>query len=217
MLALSVFLVCPELAVGFVPCMLPELGFLIVGTKVGLHNLVYRIVENLLRLLRLEVLYGVVAVERQPHEDAVEPYLVGVDSLVPVNAFLGARLVLKLFEERLQCQFAALAREEVVHAEDELRGAHIVEIEILIFVACDVSFFVNHLGWIFFQVVDDSLVVGFGISSLEGALPVFVMEVGVEHAFHLNAHHVAPVRFLRAEVEVVWVGSAQHLAVGEPL
>lgn len=74
----------------------------------------------------------------------------------------------------------------------------------------------THLGWIFFQVVDDSLVVGFGISSLEGALSVFVVEVGVEHAFHLNAHHVAPARFLRAEVEVVWVGSALHLAVGEP-
>ena len=28
-------------------------------------------------------------------------YLVGVNSLVPVNAFLGARLVLKLFEECL--------------------------------------------------------------------------------------------------------------------
>ena len=63
MLALSIFLVCPELAVGFVPCMLPELGLLIVGTQVGLHNLVYRIVENLLRLLRLEVLNGVVALE----------------------------------------------------------------------------------------------------------------------------------------------------------
>ena len=217
MLALSVFLVCPELAVGFVPCMFPELSLLIVGTEVGLHNLVYCIVENLLCLLRLEVLYGVVAVERQTHEDAVEPYLIGVDSLVPVNAFLGARLVLELLEERLQRQFAALAREEVVHAEDELRCAHIVEVEVLIFVACDVSLLVNHLGRIFFQVVDDGLVVGFGISSLEGALSVFVVEIGVEHTFHLNTHYIAPARFLRTEVEVVWVWSALHLAVGEPL
>ena len=216
MLALSVFLVCPELAVGFVPSMLPELSLLVVGTQVGLHNLVYRIVENLLRLLRLEVVNSVVAVERQTHKDAVEPYLVGVDCLVPVNTFLGARLVLQLLEERLQCQFAALAREEVVHAEDELRGAHIVEVEILIFVACDVSLFVNHLGWIFFQVVDDCLVVGFGISSLEGALSAFVMEIGVEHTFHLNAHYVAPL-WLLAEVEQVRLRYALHLAVGEPL
>ena len=103
-----------------------------------------------------------------------------------------------------------------MHAEDELRCAHIVEVEILIFVACDVSLFVNHLGWIFFQVVDDCLVVGFGISSLEGALSAFVMEVGVEHTFHLNAHYVAPL-WLLAEVEQVRLRHALHLAVGEPL
>ena len=34
----------------------PELSLLVVGTQVGLHNLVYRIVENLLRLLRLDKL-----------------------------------------------------------------------------------------------------------------------------------------------------------------
>ena len=101
MLALAVFLVCPELLMGLIPCVLPELSLLIVGAIVGLHHLVYRIVEILLCLLGLHGLYGIVAVERQSHEDAVEPYLVGVDSLVPVNSLLGARLVLQLLEECL--------------------------------------------------------------------------------------------------------------------
>ena len=172
MLALSVLLVSPELFVSLVPGMLPQLGLLVVCAVISLDHLVYGIVQNLLRLLRLQVLYGIVAVERQAHEDTVQPNLVGIDSLVPVNAFLGARLVLKLLEQGLQCQFVSLAREEVLHAEYKLRRAHVVEVEILVFIAGDVSLLVNHLRRIFLQIFDDALVVGSALCALEGILGV---------------------------------------------
>ena len=167
MLALSVLLVSPELLVGLVPGMLPQLGLLVVCTVVGLDHLVNGIVQNLLRLLRLQVLHGIVAVEWQAHEDTVQPNLVGIDSLVPIYTFLGARLVLELLEQGLQSLFISLVRKKVLHAEDKLRRANVVEIEILIFIAGDVSLLVNHLGRIFLQIVDDALVVGSALGTLK--------------------------------------------------
>ena len=136
---------------------------------------------------------------------------------MPIYAFLGARLVLQLLEEGLQGKFCALAREEVVHAKDELRRAHIVEVEILIFITCDVALLVNHLGRIFLQIVDDSLIVGFSVATLEGALAILVGEVSVEHTFHLDAHHITPTGFVWREIEVVWMSHTLHFTVGEPL
>ena len=68
---------------------------------------------------------------------------------MPINTFLGTRLLLQLLEECLQCLVGTLRREEVVHTEDEFSRANIVEIEILVLVSSDIALFVNHLGRVF--------------------------------------------------------------------
>ena len=175
MLALSIFLVSPELLMRLIPSMFPELSLLIVCTLVSLDHLVNGIIKVFLCLLWFHGLHRIVAVERQAHKDTVEPNLVGIDSFVPINTFLGTRLLLQLLEECLQCLVGTLRREEVVHTEDEFRRAHIVEIEILVLVLSDIALFVNHLGRVFLQVVEDSLIVGFSILSLESALVVLII------------------------------------------
>ena len=62
-----------------------------------------------------------------------------------------------------------------MHTEDEFRRAHIVEIEILVLVTGDIALLVNHLGRVFLQVVEDSLIVGFSILALESALVVLII------------------------------------------
>ena len=79
---------------------------------------------------------------------------------MPIYSFLGARLVLELLEKGLQCQFIALGREEVLHTEDELGCAYIVEIEVLILVAGDITLLIYHLCRIFLQIFEDAVVVG---------------------------------------------------------
>ena len=80
-----------------------------------------------------------------------------------------------MLEECLQCLVGTLRREEVVHTEDEFSRANIVEIEILVLVPSDIALFVNHLGRVFLQVVEDSLIVGFSILALESALVVLII------------------------------------------
>ena len=79
---------------------------------------------------------------------------------MPIYAFLGARLVLELLEEGLQCQLIALGREEVLHAENKLGCAYIVEIEVFVLVAGDVTLLIYHLCRIFLQIFEDAVVVG---------------------------------------------------------
>ena len=67
--------------------------------------------------------------EGQSHEDAVEPYLVGVDGLVPEHLVdIGAWLVLQLLHHVLDGQQVLLFWPEVVHAGHKVAGADIVEV-----------------------------------------------------------------------------------------
>ena len=183
--------------------MLPQVCLLVVCALVSLHNLVYGILPVLL-LCFFHTLYRwrCKAVERQSHEDAVEPYLVGIDSLVPPHSLVGARLLLKLAEQGVDGLVKVFGREEAVHAVDELCRAYVVEVVVLQLVAGYVAVGINHRVGVFAEVFYHLL--------------VFISQVGVEHALHLYAHHVAPFRFFREiQQEALWV--ALHLRPCHPL
>ena len=201
MLRLSGFLISPESGVGFVPCVLPEAGLSVEGALVSLHNLVDNVLVGLLYLLRLQHHGSSFGVEGKSHEDAVEPHLISVDGFVPEHAFLGARLILQLLEERLE-QFEILFHGiELVHGQQHLAWAHVVEVEVFVFVTLALSVFVNHLGGIFLQPVVNGL--------------VFVGLVGVEHGAHLGSYGITPARLL-GKVEVGDIGHAGHFRVRHP-
>ena len=180
-----------------------ESGLRVEGALVGHTNLVYRVVVDFLCLLGLHQLAGGQRVERQSHEDAIEPHLVAVDGLVPVDLVLdGARLVLQLLHHKLHGQEVFLLRVVLVHPRDEVASADVVEVVVFQAEAPDVAVAGNHRVGVFAAVGEDVIAA--------------VFQIGVEHGFQLDAHHVAPLGTF-GEVEQVGLGHALHLGVGEPL
>ena len=140
--------------------------------------------------------------EGQPHEDAVEPHLVGIDGLVPVDLVgQGARLVLQLPHHSPHGEQVFLFWPLLVHAGDEVAGADIVEVIVEDVVAAYVTLLVNHRVGIFLAIAAYVLAA--------------IAQVSVEHALQLDAHDVAPFG-LRGEIEQVRLRRALHLAVGHP-
>ena len=121
---------------------------------------------------------------------------------MPPHSLVGARLLLKLAEQGIDGLVEVFGREEAVHAVDELCRAYVVEVVVLQLVAGYVAVGINHRVGVFAEVFYHLL--------------VFISQVGVEHALHLYAHHVAPFRFLReVQQEALWV--ALHLRPCHPL
>ena len=83
--------------------------------------------------------------KREPHEDSVEPHLIGIDGLVPID-LVGLRtwLVLQLLHERLHGFEILRLRLLLVHAGDEVSRADIVEVVLKDIVALDVTIGINH-------------------------------------------------------------------------
>ena len=138
----------------------------------------------------------------QTHENAVEPYLVGVDGLVPEH-FVdhGAGLLLQLLHQRLHGFQVLLLGQLLVHTGDEVAGTDVVEVVVQNVVAANLALGVDHR-------------VGVELAVVQNVLAA-VAQVGVEHTFQLDAHHVAPLRLLR-EVEHIAFGHALHLRAGHP-
>ena len=204
MLTQASLFISPEHFVGLVPCVFPKTCLGVIGAAVGLDNLVNGVVVVFLCLFLTFQLGGRKSVVGQSHEYAVEPHLIGIDSLVPPHTVLGAGLFFQLFEDSVQRgQFTGtFLLAEVIHAVDEFGCANIVEVEIGILIASHTTHVVDHLGRILLEVVQNARIT--------------ISKIGVEHAFHLNAHHIAPLRFLR-EVEQGRVGHTLHLRGGQPL
>ena len=141
--------------------------------------------------------------EGQSHEDAVEPHLIGIDGLVPEH-FVGhgSGLVLQLFHQCLHCLQVLLFRQLLVHASDKVAGADIVEVIVRQVVAAYFALFIDHGVGVELAVVHDFLVT--------------VAQVGVKHAFQLDAHHIAPLGLAR-KVEHIALRCALHFTVGHPL
>ena len=92
-------------------------------------------------MLGLQQHVGRERVERQAHEDAVEPHLVGVDGLVPEDTVgFSARLVFQLFHHGLHGEQVLLLGSLLVHAGHEMPRADVVEIIVRQLVAADFTF-----------------------------------------------------------------------------
>ena len=133
----------------------------------------------------------------QAHEDAVEPHLVGIDGLVPVDLVgLGARLILQLLHHGLHSQQVLLFRPLLVHPCDEVPGTDIVEVVVEDVVATYFTFLIDHRVSIHLAILAYILTA--------------IAQISIEHTLQLDTHHVAPLRF-RREVEHIGLWHTLHL------
>ena len=90
----------------------------------------------------------------------------------------------------------------MLHSLDEFGGSYVVEVIVFLFVAGDFCVIGDHVAQIGFEIVAD------GVAAMA--------EIGVEHAFELNANSVVPLGLL-GEIEQPGLWIALHLGVGHPL
>ena len=141
--------------------------------------------------------------EGQAHEDSVEPHLIGINGFVPVDLVgHGAWLVLQLLHERLHSLEVFLLGQLLVHASHKMTRAYLVEVVVEDVVAANLALPIDHGVGVELAVVHDFLVT--------------VAQVGVKHAFQLDAHHIAPLG-LACKVEHIALRCALHFTVGHPL
>ena len=173
------------------------------GALIGDADLVDGIVVNLLCLLLGQQVAGCECIERQSHEDAVEPHLIGVDGLMPIHLVnIGTGLVLQLAHHELHGFQVLGFGPLLIHAGNEVSGADVVQVVVLQLIALDAAIVQNHRVGIFLTVAANVLTT--------------ILQIGVEHGFQLDAHDVAPLGFL-GKVEHERLRRALHLRVGEPL
>ena len=157
-------------------------------TLIGYLELVHSIVVNLVDSTFLGILGcggdgGSECAEGQTHENTIEPYLVGIDGLVPEYLVGdGAGLVLQLLHHRLHRSQVLSLGPLLVHAGDEMTSTYVVKVIIQDVVVANVALGVNHRVGIFLTVLADILTT--------------IFKIGVEHTFQFNTHHVAPLGFL---------------------
>ena len=174
-----------------------QTGLGIVGTLVGDADLVDGIIVDLLRLLWLQQLVGCQRIERQSHEDSVEPYLIGIDRLVPVDLIgNGTRLVLQLLHHCLDGEQVLLLWIALIHTSHEMSCTDIVEVIVQQIVASDITPFVDHRIGILLTVLADSLST--------------ISNIGVEHRLQFDTHHITPFGFC-GKVEHETLGHTFHL------
>ena len=159
------------------------------GALIGDADLVDSVVVDFLCLFLWQQVAGGHRIERQAHKDAVEPYLIGIDSLVPVDLVNhGAWLVLQLLHHQLHGQQVFLLGPLLVHAGHKMARADIVQIVVLDIESADVAVGIDHSVGILLAVL--------------AYLLAAIAQVGVKHTFQLDTHHIAPFGSVR-EVEQV--------------
>ena len=195
MLRQSSLFVRPKHVVGLVPCMAVERSGRVKSALVSGGDLVDGIVIDLPRLIRIKKHGCCERMEWKSHEDAVEPHLPRIDGLVPEHTVsLGARLVFQLPHQGLQGNQVFFFGLELIHPCHEMSGADIVEVVVLEFIISDDTLFGDHGVGVELAIIIDVLST--------------VGQIGVEHGFQLDSHHIAPFR-LGGEVE--------HIALRHPL
>ena len=103
MLAQTRLRVGPEHLVRLVPRMLPESGCLVIGALVRLRDLIHSVIIVLRHILWIEPRCSE-HIERQSHEDTVEPHLPSIDGLMPPHTLIRPRLVFQLSHQQVKGQ-----------------------------------------------------------------------------------------------------------------
>ena len=128
------------------------------GAIVGDLQLIHSIVVDLHSLLGLQLCGGCQTTEGQSHEDTIEPYLIGVDGLVPEHlVYLGTRLFFQLLHHGLYGDEIFLLWIKIVHTRHEMTGADIIKVVVEDVIAPDVTFGIDHRIGIFLTVLADVL------------------------------------------------------------
>ena len=180
-----------------------EASLRVEGALIGNLQLIDSVIVDSLGSLRRFCDGSRQTTEGQSHEDAVEPYLVSVDGLMPIDFVgFGTWLVLQLFHEQHHSLKILLLGPLLIHTGHEMTGTDVVEIIVKDVKTCNVTLFADHLVGIHLAVLTDVLTA--------------VAQIGVEHTFQFNTHHIAPLGF-RGKVEHVTFGYALHFRVCQPL
>ena len=158
------------------------------STLIGLADLVNGIVVNLLCLLRAQQVAGCEASVGQSHEYAVEPHLIGIDSLVPIHSLLGARLLVELLHKCLHSLEVLCLGIFLVHTSHEMPRTNLVKIIVLQLIRTNLTLVVDHRVGVQLAVFSD--------------IVATIFKISVEHSFKFDTHDIAPTRFL-GEVEQV--------------
>ena len=144
MLRESGLIVAPEHLAALVPCVAVKARLGVVGAVVGAFHLIDGIViDGLGEFGSIDLRSGQDA-ERKTHENTVEPHLIGIDGLVPVDTLVSAGLVVELTHEGIHSLDVSLLGEILIHAVDKMSRAHIVEIVGIQLVMLDCSVRCNH-------------------------------------------------------------------------
>ena len=212
MLAESAFLIGPERLARLVIGVAVQSGLRVQRAVIGNLQLVDGIVVDILdRILGFLAFSYLVffgdgcgqRAERQSHEDAVEPYLVGVDGLVPEHLVgNGAWLILQLLHHGLHGFQVLSLRPILIHTGYEVTSTDVVEVVVQDVIAANVTLFVNHGVGIFLTILANVLAT--------------IAQIGVQHAFQLNTHDIAPLGTV-GEIEQIGFRHTLHLAIGQPL
>ena len=208
----------PEHIPVFVVGMTVEAGLGVEGALVGDFQLVHGIIVDgiFLGIMGLMGLIGLMGLGRllgddgrreaakgESHEDTVEPHLIGIDGLVPVDVIgHGAWLLFQLLHECLHGFQVLLLGQLLIHPSDEMAGADVVKIIIEKVIATNLTLFVDHC-------------VGVELAVVQNVLSA-VAQVGVEHTFEFYTHHIAPLGTV-GEVEQIRLGRSFHLRACHPL
>ena len=116
---------------------------------------------------------------------------------MPPDTLVSTGLVLKLAHQQVECQRVLLGREQLIVSHQEVARTDVVEVEVIVLVACDVALCVDHLGRIFLEIVAQFLVAIGGID--------------IEHPVEFHPRLVRPVRHPGREVEIVGMWRPLHL------
>ena len=138
MLTLPGHLVGPEHQTRLVVGVAAEASLGVESAGVGTFHLMCGVGPDRVSLSLGTVERGGVGAEGEPHEDPVQPDLIGIDSLVPVDAVGDrARLLVELAEHSQDSSLDAIGGKVLLILDDEMTRADIVDIVVEETVACD--------------------------------------------------------------------------------
>ena len=125
---------------------------------------------------------GSESAEWQSHEYAIEPYLMAVYGFVPVDAVSHcARLAVELVQQSAYGSLCACGWSQLVHSRYEMSCAHIVKVEVVVFVSSYFAIGCDHRVDIVLAIASDVITA--------------ISKVCVEDGFKFDAHHITPFGF----------------------